>query len=155
MSMKKRKYPYPVPEFLACLEARRAETRAGADEGAGEQEYLVLARLLELCHATMEHANEGWHAGHYSGEDALERTYEAIQFGFRRLIPLLLDSVAGGWHELLAYIEQPASYPWYDPLIDWSCAPPLKAYHPDEDNADDSPPAAPTAILQKESSSIP
>lgn len=136
---KKRKYPYPVPEFLACLEARQEEARANAGDGEGENEYLVLARLLELCHATVEHANEGWRAGHYSGEDALEQTYEAIQFGFRRLIPLLLDSVAGGWHELLASIEQPAAYPWYNPLIDWPCTPPLKAYQPEEDNAPDEP----------------
>jgi hypothetical protein len=128
---KKRKYPYPVPEFMAYLEAAHEETREDAEE------YLVLARLLELCHATIEHANAGWQAGQYRGEETPELVYKAIQYGFRRLVPLLLANVVGGWHELLMYVEQPAHYAWYDQLVDWPCARPLKEYHPDEDDAED------------------
>ena len=126
--MKQRqRYPYPVPELIAYLEAMH-------DLEQDEQlDYLLLAKLLHICHATIEHANQIWHTGRYTREDPEILTYQAVQFGFKRLIPLLLGATVGGWHELLAYVEHPERFPWYNPDTDWPCAPPLKELRPEED----------------------
>lgn len=104
---------YPLPELLAYLNAKQEE----------DQEYMVLAQLLQACCAVIENANATWQSGRYRSEDALEVTCEAVHAGFKRLIPLILANVAGGWPELLAYLEQPETCPWYDALLDWSVLP--------------------------------
>lgn len=130
---KKPKYPYPVPEFIAYLEATQ-EIRQNE-----EHDFIVLAKLLQFCHATLENAHAIWNSGRYAQEEPEIPTYDAIQFGFRRLIPLMINSTVGGWHELLTYVEQPEKYPWYDPLVDWSCTPPLKEFRPDKDYEEEDP----------------
>jgi hypothetical protein len=41
--------------------------------------------------------------------------------------------MAGGWPEMLAYIEHPEQYPWYNPSTDRPAVPPLKEFQPAED----------------------
>ena len=127
---KRPRYPYPVPELLAYLEAMH-------DLEQDEQlDYRLLARLLQVCHATVEHANQIWRTGRYITEDPEIVTCQAVQFGFKRLIPLLFGAMVGGWQELLAYIEHPERFPWYRPDTDWSRVPPLKEVHPEEDEVE-------------------
>ena len=116
---KKPTYPYPVPALIAHLEATQASDQKD------EQDYTVLAKLLQVCYATVENANALWQAGRFGTEEPEIPTYEAIHYGFKRLIPLIIDATVSGWHELLIYIEHPEKYPWYNPETDWPCAPPL------------------------------
>lgn len=51
------KYPYPIPELIQHLELAQAETRDR------DHLYVNLARLLKICHATMQHAQEIWQSG--------------------------------------------------------------------------------------------
>jgi hypothetical protein len=109
---------YPLPQLLAYLETTRGD----------EQEYAVLARLLRLCGETVEHANALWRAGRFEGEgeETLETAFEAVQYSFRRLIPFILRSVVGGWRELLLYLPDPETCPWYNPLTDQVALPPFQ-----------------------------
>ena len=129
---KKPRYPYPVPALIAYLNAMQDSTQ---DD---EHDYTVLANLLTFCHATVAHANELWHTGRFASEEPDLLTYRAIQFGFKRLIPLIIGSTVGGWHELLAYVEHPEHFPWYDPDTDWSCVPPLNQFRPAEDELEEA-----------------
>jgi len=127
---KRARYPYPVPELIAYLEAMQDFTK---DD---EHDYTILANLLTFCHATVEHANMLWRSGRFATEEPDTLTYQAIHFGFKRLIPLIIGSTVSGWHELLAYVEHPEHFPWYNPDVDWPCVPPLNQFRPEEDEID-------------------
>ncbi|HEX7737038.1 MAG TPA: hypothetical protein VF458_19495 [Ktedonobacteraceae bacterium] len=118
---------YPVPELIAYLEAMQD---AAQNE---ENEFRVLAQLLLRCYAITEHANALWRSGRFTCEEPETLACKATHYGFRRLVPLLIESMAGGWREMLAYIEHPEQYPWYNPNTDWPAAPPLKEFQPAED----------------------
>lgn len=117
MATTKPRYPYPLPELIASLEQMQEVTQHH------EHIYSNLARLLKICHATMEHVRESWESQRFVNEGALEATCEALNYGLKRLVPLALDCTIGGWNELLIYIEHPERYPWYDPQRDWPSAP--------------------------------
>ena len=114
-------YPYPAGLTIG--------TKVGAWRGSDKR--------LQVCHATVEHANQIWRTGRYTTEDPEIVTCQAVQFGFKRLISLLLAAMVGGWQELLAYIEHPERFPWYRPDTDWSRVPPLKEVRPEEDEVED------------------
>jgi hypothetical protein len=111
------KYPYPIPELIAHLEQVQACTQES------EQIYHNLARLLKICHATMEHARELWEEQRFLDGEALVSTCQTLNYALKRLVPLALDCTVGGWNELLIYVEHPERYPWYDPQRDWPSAP--------------------------------
>ena len=94
----------PLPELMAYLQT----------VGEEDQEYQVLFQLLSLCAATVENANSLWRAGCFAGDDTLEAAFKAVQAGFERLIPLILHNVEGGWRELLLYLPDPETCPWYE-----------------------------------------
>ncbi len=117
---KRPKYPYPIPELIEQLEAMQAA------EQSDEQAFGDLARLLKICHATMQNAHAIWQGCRFTGENPYTPTWDALNYGLKRLVPLIIEGTASGWHELLTYIEHPEKYPWYDPEHDWPQVPPLE-----------------------------
>lgn len=126
MQEKTPKYPYPVPELIEHLEAMQ---RLGQDDG---RIYSDLARLLKICHATMQYAHELWRSQSFFSGEPETPTCAALQYALQRLVPLIIDGTVSGWNELLIYIDHPEKYPWYNPERDWPCLPPLCSVQEEE-----------------------
>jgi hypothetical protein len=116
---KQPRYPYPIPELIERLEAMQKE----ADED--DRSYGNLALLLKLCHATIENAHAIWQQNRFAEKGPNIPVYDALNYGLSRLVPLMIDCTACGWHELLTYVENPERYSWYDPDYDWPQLPPV------------------------------
>lgn len=123
---KRPKYPYPVAELIAYLERTQEETQDDYHL------YGDLARMLKICHATMQHAHEIWQARLFEIEGPEIAASDAIQYGLGRLVPLIIDHTVSGWPELLTYIEHPEQYSWYDPDLDCPLLPPLQVQDEEE-----------------------
>ena len=120
------KYPYPIPELIQHLELAQAETQDR------DHLYANLARLLKICHATMQHAQEIWQSGRLQGRYAEFAAADAMQYGLGRLVPLIIDHTPAGWPGLLNYIEQPEKYAWYNPVRDRQILPALQVKDEEE-----------------------
>jgi hypothetical protein len=111
-------YPYPVPEFIEHLDLMQELLQHD------EKIYSSLARLLEICHATVEHANAIWKTQRFLTEGPEMPTQDALGYALSRLVPVILRCAVGGWNELMMYIENHEDYPWYDPNEEYPVLPP-------------------------------
>jgi len=102
-------HPYPVPELIAHLE------RMSQEESECPAAYTELARQLQVCFDVVERANALWKEGWFPGEQDFERSLNVLGDGQKRLLAMLLKDMVGGWWEVTSYIDDPESYPWFDP----------------------------------------
>ena len=130
------RYPYPQPELIAYLERAQRQTQDR------DHIYSHLARLLKICHATIEHAHALWQGQCFQEWGPELATSEALQYSLGRLVPLILEHTPAGWAGLLNYVEHPEQYAWYDSRRDWPLLPPLQVKDEEELVSDDPAPEA-------------
>jgi hypothetical protein len=112
-------HPYPVPEFIAQLECMNEMIPVSESENI----YGDLAELLQICYDVTADANGTWQQGHFFADDPKLQTIRVLNAAYKRLIPLILRGLPGGWFELLEYVKNIEEYPWFDPNEEFLCKP--------------------------------